>query len=164
VQIRFVRTAGQPDRVYVRRDDGSEVSWAFPNFGEGLPHDLVHLVVETHFKVRHGFWGRVADGIDPARVNAEASRLGGAKDKYAGFGADQRELLLAEALAGMAWGVAGISDDDRLQLARDAAAKMGIDLPADVTAGALAEVLVRLRELGAKWRTLVPKGTLELTW
>ena len=42
----FVRTEGAPDRIYVVRSDGSETSWSFPTYGDGLPHDLCHLVVE----------------------------------------------------------------------------------------------------------------------
>ncbi len=94
LRIRFVRTAGQPDRIYVRRSNGSEVSWSFPTYGSQLPHDLVHLIVESEFQIRDGFWGRVDSGIDPSRVNAEANRIGG-KDKYAGFGEDLRGLYLA---------------------------------------------------------------------
>ena len=37
MQIRFVRTAGAPDRVYVRRGDGSETSWSFPTYGDAVP-------------------------------------------------------------------------------------------------------------------------------
>ncbi len=46
MQVSFVRTAGARDRIYVRRTSGSEVSWEFPSYGDELPHDLVHLVVE----------------------------------------------------------------------------------------------------------------------
>src|SRR6478736_3934875 len=95
LRARFVRTVGERDRVYVRRSDGSETSWVFPSFGDGLPHDLVHLVVEQDFGVRDGFWGRVDRGVEPAAINAEANRVGG-KGKYAGFGPDLQQLLLAE--------------------------------------------------------------------
>ena len=90
----FVRTVGQPDRIYVTRSDGSEISWPFPTYGEGLPHDLVHLVVESAFGVSGGFWGRVDQGVDPKRVNDEANRRGG-RDKYTAFGPDLSELYLA---------------------------------------------------------------------
>ena len=161
LRARFVRVAGERDRVYVRRSDGSETSWVFPSYGEGLPHDLVHLVVERDFGVREGFWGRVDRGVEPAKINEEASRVGG-KGKYAVFGPDQRELLLAEALANCGWFLPGADDAARrAELARQCA-EVGIEVPARVTAAALAETERRLRELQARWRTLVPKGTLEL--
>jgi hypothetical protein len=62
LQAVFVRVAGERDRVYVRRSDGSEVSWAFPSYGAGLPHDLAHLVDEARFGLRSGFWGRGEHG------------------------------------------------------------------------------------------------------
>ena len=163
MRIAFVRTQGQPDRVYVRRTGGGEVGWAFPTYGDGLPHDLVHLVVESAFGVRQGFWGRVDAGADPARVNAEANRTGGA-GKYAAFGADQRELLLAEALAGLSWWIAEMTDADRLAAARDACAKMGVVPPPSVTTENLGAVRATLDRLGARWRALAPKGSLELEY
>ena len=63
----FVRVAGQRDRIYVLRSDGSEVSWVFPTYGDMVPHDLVHVVVESAFGLKNGFWGRVDAGVDPAR-------------------------------------------------------------------------------------------------
>jgi hypothetical protein len=98
MEVTFVRVPGARDRIYVRRSDGREVSWEFATYGDNVPHDLVHLVVESAFGLWRGFWGLVDSGIDPVRVNAMANRKGGA-DKYAAFGPDQREILLAEALA-----------------------------------------------------------------
>jgi len=145
----------------VRRSDGSETSWVFPSFGEGLPHDVVHLVVEQAFGVRDGFWGRVDRGVDPAAINAEASRVGG-KDKYAGFGTDRAGLLLAEALAGAGWFLPGHDDAARhAEIARQCAAQ-GLALPARVSVAALADTDRRLRELQARWKALTPRGTLEL--
>ncbi|HEV8325042.1 MAG TPA: hypothetical protein VG389_25735 [Myxococcota bacterium] len=163
MRIAFVRTHGQPDRVYVRRSAGGEVSWSFPTYGDGLPHDLVHLVVESAFGVREGFWGRVDAGADPARLNAQANRSGGA-DKYAGFGADQRDLLLAEVLAGLSWWVAELTDADRVSAARDACAKVGVTPPPSVAPAAMAAVRATLERLGARWRALLPKGSLELAY
>jgi len=162
VRIRFVRTAGAPDRVYVRRTDGSETSWSFPTYGDAVPHDLVHLVVEDEFAIADGFWGRVDRGVDPARINADANRVGGA-NKYAGFGDDLRGLYLAETVANLSWGIAEVSDEERLQRVADECAKIGIDVPPLVNAAGLQRVHERLAELGAQWRALLPKGTLELT-
>ena len=153
MRVRFVRTAGAPDRVYVRRSDGSETSWSFPTYGDAVPHDLVHLVVEEEFAIADGFWGRVDRGVDPARTNAEANRIGGA-NKYAGFGDDLRGLYLAETLANLSWGISEVTDEERLQRAADCR----VDL------AGLRRVRERLAELGAQWRALVPKGTLELTF
>ena len=34
-----------------------------------LPHDLVHLIVESAFGLRSGFWGLVDSGLDPRRID-----------------------------------------------------------------------------------------------
>src|SRR5262245_38376687 len=162
LRARFVRTVGERDRVYVRRSDGSETSWEFASYGEGLPHDLVHLVVERDFGVREGFWGRVNRGVAPARITEEANRLGG-KDKFAGFGPDQRELLISEALAAAAAGYRPDLDDaaNHAQLVA-AYASVGLAVPASLTVAALGETRRRLSALQVQWKGLVPRGTLEL--
>jgi hypothetical protein len=163
MRIRFVHTRGAPDRVYVRRSDGSETSWSFPTYGDAVPHDLVHLVVEDAFAIADGFWGRVDRGVDPARINADANRAGGT-NKYAGFGDDLRGLYLAEAVANLSWGIVEVTDEERLRQVADECAKIGIDVPPLVTAEGLQRVRQRLGELSAQWRALVPKGTLEMTF
>ena len=110
-----------------------------------------------------GFWGRVDRGVDPARINAEANRIGG-KDKYAGFGDDLRGLYLAEALANCSWGIAEVTDEERLASVAGECAKAGIPLPPRVGAAGLQRVRERLAELTMQWRKLVPKGTMELTF
>jgi hypothetical protein len=162
LRARFVRTVGERDRVYVRRSDGSETSWEFATYGEGLPHDLVHLVVERDFGVRDGFWGRVNRGVAPGRITEEASRAGG-KDKFAGFGSDRRELFIAEALAAAVAGYRPDLDDAARHAQLVAAyASVGLPAPASLTVAALGETARRLRELQVQWKALVPKGTLEL--
>jgi hypothetical protein len=154
----FVRTLGQPDRVYVVRPDGSEVSWTFPTYGDALPHDLVHLVVESAAGLRDGFWGRVARGIDPARVNAMADGAAGKLgEKYRGFGDDLTELQQAEALAAYPWLVDDAALRDGLLAAWRAQTGAGC---AEPDAARVEQVRVALTRLIARWRGLVPKGAL----
>jgi hypothetical protein len=162
LRARFVRTVGEPDRVYVTRSDGSEAAWSFPTYGDGLPHDLVHLVVESAFGLKAGFWGRVDEGADPRLINAEANRVGG-PEKYAAFGADRRELLLAEALAGAFWTVGGVGDDELGQVIRTAWAGASASPPEDLDAR-IGRVRAALARLSARWRALVPRGSLDLTF
>jgi len=161
--VRFVRTLGQPDRVYVRRSDGSEASWSFPSFGNGPPHDLVHLVVESHVGLRAGFWGRVDAGADPARINAEANRKGGA-NKYAGFGDDLRELYLAEAVTNVMWGVPGIEAVDRVAIAKANCERAGIELPPAIGEATFRLLAVEVAAASDAWRALGTAGTLECTF
>jgi hypothetical protein len=151
-----VRTAGEPDRIYVVRSDGSEVSWSLPTYGDALPHDLVHLVVESAFGLARGFWGRVDAGADPRVINAEANRRGGAR-KYAAFGGDRSELDLAEALAACRWQEATALDELRAHCA-----KLGVDPPSDLGPKRVREVGGALKHLTERWRSLRPKGALHL--
>jgi hypothetical protein len=145
MRVAFVRTAGEKDRVYVTRSDGSEVSWAFPSYGEaGLPHDLVHLIVETHLGVRGGFWERVDAGVDPSRIGA-----GGGLAAYGQMG-DLERLLDAEALANIPWFVGGMTDEER--------AASCTRVP--VTAAQVGELRARLEALRGEWRALGAKGAL----
>jgi hypothetical protein len=161
LRARFVRQRGQRDRVYVVRSDGSEASWVFPSYGDGLPHDLVHLVAESAFGVTDGFWGHVDRGADPQRINDEANRRGG-RDKYSAFGDDRRGLLLAEALANLAWTVDGVRDEDRRKMVAKACTALGVSLPVSVTQESIAAVRARLDDLRAVWRGFKEKGALEL--
>jgi hypothetical protein len=152
MRVSFVRTAGERDRFYVRRDDGSEASWSFPSYGERLPHDLVHFVVEQALAYRGGVWGAVARGADLAAISAEANRRGGKiADKYARMG-DPGELLVAEALANAPW------------LDPEADIIAAVPPSAGLTVEKVREIRARLEELGERWRGLLPKGSIELDW
>ena len=163
MEVSFVRVQGSPDRIYVHRTDGSEVSWTFPTYGEQLPHDLVHMVVEAAFGLRSGFWGRVDAGVDPSRINAMANKLGG-KDKYAGFGADRGEIDVAEALAAAPWSDRALTDEHRQAAISEACAKFGAPAPDLVTIPRIAQVRETLDRLRAQWRQLIPKGTIKLVF
>jgi len=163
MKIRFVRIAGQPDRIYVKRSNGTELGWDFPSLGGEIPHDMMHLIVETAFGLRNGFWGRVDAGVDPKKVNEMANRRGG-PNKYAAFGDDLSELYLAEALAGLSWQLRELTPADRYAFFLTSCEKLSLEARADVTADSLAAVEHRINELRAQWRGLLPKGTMELTF
>jgi hypothetical protein len=158
----FVRSAGERDRIYVTRSDGSEVSWPFPTYGDGLPHDLVHLVVEACCGLRGGFWGRVDSGADPGRVNAEANRAGG-QGKYAAFGPDQADLQVAETLAGAPWRLEGASHEQITASISAQCDRLGVPVP-DLSAEQTQRIRSALVKLKRRWRGLGPKGSLSLTF
>jgi len=158
----FVRTAGARDRIYVTRTDGSEVSWSFPTYGDALPHDLVHLIVESCFGLSSGFWGRVDRGADPERIAAEANRIGG-KDKYAGFGADRTELLRAEALANAPWWRDGTTLEEIEQAVGEQCRQLGVAVP-DRFLERAASARGMLARMNERWRALGSKGTLDVTF
>jgi len=75
LSVVFVRRRGRRDRVYVTREDGTSISWDFPSYGDGLPQDLCHLVVESELGLTDGFWGLVDQGVDVGLVNNQATLL-----------------------------------------------------------------------------------------
>jgi hypothetical protein len=158
----FVRIAGERDRIYVTRSDGSEVSWSFPSYGDGLPHDLVHWVVESCCGLRAAFWGRVDAGADPAAITAKANRVGG-KDKYAAFGPDQAELYVAEALANAGWFREGVTDDEIREAVAAECRQLEV-LPPELSAIETERIRSTLRDLARRWQSLLPKGSLSVTF
>ena len=161
MRVTFVRTADARDRMYVARDDGTELAWEFPSYGEGLPHDLLHLVVESRFAITRGVWGRVAAGAARGRINAAANRRGG-KDKYADLGSEPEQLLVAEAVANAPWLRA---DDTEILAALHAAlAPLGCAIPAAITPHTIAAVHAELATLRDRWRALGDRGSLALDY
>lgn len=157
----FVRTVGERDRIYVVRSDGSEVSWVFPTYGDALPHDLIHLVVEAAFGLARGFWGRVDAGADPGAIMAEANRRGGG-NKYSGFGPGPSELLLAEALANPGWLVGEPSTEALRESIITACREAELSVPESLSAERIDQVRAVLKSLASRWRGLNPKGTVTL--
>ncbi len=146
------------------REDGSESAWTFPSYGDGLPHDLVHYVVETTFLISGGLWGRVRDGVDIALVNAVANRVGGER-KYASLG-DIRELLQAEALAVAPWLSLEATDEDCVAAVRRqcAASRPPVQPPETLTLERVVITRRRLREFSTRWRALASKGAIQLRY
>jgi hypothetical protein len=157
----FVRTLGERDRIYVVRSDGSEVNWAFPAYGDALPHDLIHLVAEAAFGLGQGFWGRVDAGADPAAIMADANRRGGS-NKFSGFGTALSELQLAEALANPGWLVEQFSTALVHERIVVACRELGLSVPHRLSAERIDQVRVVLKNLAARWRGFTPKGTVTL--
>lgn len=61
--------------MYVTRADGTSTGWDFPSYGDWLPHDLCHLVVEEELGLIDGFWGLVDRGVEVGLVNNQATLL-----------------------------------------------------------------------------------------
>lgn len=163
MEITFVRTGGKHDRVYAKRSDGSETSWTFPTYGDEVPHDLVHLVVEAVFDLRDGIYAHVDRGVEMARVNEIANRLGGAK-KYERQGLGSPDILVSEALAAGAWSFEDIADDFRVQKIADACVTYGVTSPPSLTAARVARARELLHQLRSRWSGLRAKEAIKLSF
>ena len=161
MEITFVRTGGKHDKIYVHRTDGSETSWTFPSYGDEVPHDLIHLVVEAAFELKDGVYARVDRGVDMARVNELANRLGGA-NKYERQGMGGGDVLVSEALAAGASPFLEDSDVDRLRAMREGCEKYGVTAPATVTVERIREARTVLKAFRRRWAALDAKGSLRV--
>jgi hypothetical protein len=181
LEVTFVRHRGRRDHVYVHRGDGSATDWAFPSYGDGLPHDLCHLVVEDGLGLTEGFWGLVDQGVEVALVRNQAalvrdgtplteiagadfSGLMEAEMAVASLGSPMHTLELAGDLVVVRPGTDGQAETMSAvgPAMTDVAARFGHDLPATATPDAVAAIHQRLRELGATWRTLPDGGSIVL--
>src|SRR3954447_24816900 len=64
VRLTFTRMADRrPVETLVARDDGVVFRMRGAGGGDGLPHDLVHALVEQELRITDGIWGCVADGV-----------------------------------------------------------------------------------------------------
>lgn len=82
-QIKVGITKGvSADTVEVGGAAAQPLRFTFPKKGP-IPHDSVHLIVEQALGLRRGFWGMVADGVDPGQVQEIAKAAGHASAKRA---------------------------------------------------------------------------------
>src|SRR5580700_2664453 len=96
LDVTFVRRRNSRDRVYVARRDGTSISWDFPSYGDGLPHDLCHLVVEDNLGFANGLWGLVDQGVGIGLINNELALMRDGKPLAGAFGIDLSALVQAE--------------------------------------------------------------------
>ena len=96
MRVSFVRHRGHRDHVYVTRSDGSSTGWEFPSYGDDLPHDLCHLVVEDGLRISNGFWGLVDGGMDVQLVDNQSTLVRDGKPITEDPGVDFSDLSRAE--------------------------------------------------------------------
>jgi hypothetical protein len=163
VQVTFTRTGQRRYRVTADRAGAERVAMdPAPGYDSHLPHDLVHFVVECHWKLRDGIYGQLAAGgdagtftpVDRPRSRRWAKR---SSQKNAHSGADVARSEKLAAGAFIAWQVRS----GRIKPSRDAQA--WID-GAEVPEGQMAGALDRLDEVAEHWRALDVGDSLTVTW
>lgn len=145
LEAAFVRRRGGRDRVYVTRADGTSTGWDFPSYGDWLPHDLCHLVVEEELGLTDGFWGLVDLGIEVGLVNNQATLMRDGAPLVEHAQLDLTGLMEAEAA------VAAFSGP---------ASTEAVALPLE----AVATIRRRLQTLAERWRALDDGGAITLTF
>lgn len=147
LEAAFVRRRGGRDRVYVTRADGTSTGWDFPSYGDWLPHDLCHLVVEEELGLTDGFWGLVDSGVEVGLVNKQATLMCDGKPLVDHAKVDLTGLIEAEAT------VAALTGPSASEAA---------DLPVASPSEAIATIRRRLQTLVAQWCALDDGGAITL--
>jgi hypothetical protein len=148
VRLTFTRMADRRAvESTIERDDGVVFSIRGAGGGDGLPHDLVHALVETELGIRDGIWGCVADGAVWGSMRHVSGRrpphIGGRSDRL------KRErgaaIGRAEALADLVHRLA-----DGAEVLPGQVEQCGI--PAD----RLTAAVEALRAAGRRWAAMRP--------
>ena len=152
------RRQGRTDKLDLLRcirRDGSETSTAMPRQGI-LPHDLVHVVVESGLGWRHGFLGMIAAGFDIGWTMAQTH------DPAARDVADQaiHAEAVVESLQAQLWSAA-FDDGLFLDGVRSACEARGRSVPA-LGPGVGAALFGQALALDARWQQVPFHGSLEL--
>lgn len=173
----FVRNRGSRDRVYITRSDGTWTGWHFPSYGDGLPHDLCHLVVEDGLGLSEGFWGLIDQHVDVCLVNNKSTLMRDGKPLVEQPGIDFTGLSQAEEavalLAALAVEVDQVGDIGVVSLHASSvvsapmdeiAEQLDFSLPDNATPAAIAAIHDQFRQLGLRWRSLSDGGSVVLTF
>jgi hypothetical protein len=164
MQLTAVRGTEDRDRVYVTRDDDTEVFWTWPSYGRDLPHDLVHWVVESEVHLDQGFWGLVASGVDPTRVNKSAERIASGVRLRDLAGLDLTQLIQAEHLSVLVSRATWSSIDDAITYVNDQCESFGVDRPEGLDPRSAERMVQRCAELNRNWQAVAPDAGLVLAW
>lgn len=173
--------SGERDRMWVTRSDGSSAQVPI-----NMAHDLPHLVVESIFGLRFGFWGLIDAGAftaeieasharDPKRVKDGRSGVLMGRARQSPLASDdplvtehEAELMAAKALTNIFRtpdGGPATAAELRVRLA-DASSVNAVVRAAveDATDERVAEIRDGLAEYAAAWAHIPSGGRLHLTW
>jgi hypothetical protein len=161
MRIEMVRVG---DRYFteVERDDGAVVRLGGPG-AHGLPHDLVHYVVESELHVDRGFWGKVARGENVGKVEyvrAPSRRRPPLRHAPRGKGSD------VEAIVGLVHRIHGLPERTPASVRESLETSLtpAVRSRAGLDTKAVLRMCRRLDDLGRRWQQLGNGGRLVLDW
>jgi hypothetical protein len=156
VRITFERMADRrPVETLVERDDGVVFRMRGAGGGAGLPHDLVHALVERELGMTDGIWGCVADGV----VWGSMRHVSGRRPPHAG---ERSERLKKERAVRI--GAAEHLADLVERLSRGAAVLPGEIDRTCVPRAELDRAAAALTAEAARWAALRPGEHWTLDW
>jgi len=152
----------------VERDDGAVYRLYGGSAGPGLPHDIMHFVVERELQIRDGIWGGIASGIIfDSMQHVSGRRPPHARDRSRELLATFRSRgLRAEVLANFVQCVAGLDHPSDIQILTLAATKLSVlpDADADVEPAEVAAAAQALQVEAARWARLRVGEELSYDW
>jgi hypothetical protein len=163
MEITFTRTGERRYRVVARREAAPDlVMEPAPGFDSHLPHDLVHFLVEGHWKLREGIYGDLAAGGDAGTFRPlEVARDRRWAKKHAGLATSGRDMDRSEVLAAAtfaAWSQHAGRVPRGSEYARTAASNAG------ATAEELAAILPACDEAAQRWHSLGVGDSMTYQW
>jgi hypothetical protein len=161
MRIEMVRVG---DRYFteVERDDGAVVRLGGPG-AHGVPHDLVHYVVESELRVDRGFWGKVSRGENVGKV--EYVRLPTRRRPPLGH-APRGKGGDVEAIVGLVHRIYRLPErtESAVRESLDTSLTPAVRARAGLDAKAVLRMCRRLDDLGGRWARLGNGGRLALDW
>jgi hypothetical protein len=166
--VRITITKGQSeDRLDIDRDDGSRVSTIFPHKGP-IPHDFVHLAVESELGFDRGFWGMVAAGHHPEAIQEMAKAAGHASAKRAEVPAEdfveaiQAERIV-EAFEADHWS-GGAGDPTSVSYMAEAGCAQSLVAAPPLDDATVARVRARIAAFAEDWAQLATGQSMTVEW
>jgi len=153
----------------ITRDDG--VSYRLQGIAHmfAIPHDLAHFLVEKAMRLRHGFFGNIADGA----VFKSMTYIGGRRKPKA---AERSETLLKKNRAALNDAEAlvrifndtieqGHAEDSPVlqKRLRERLVRAGVEFRT-FSADEISDVYAAYKDMLAKWQKLPMGAQLELRW
>lgn len=165
MQITFIRQSARDCAIRCTCDDGAVLAVRTYSRSLGLPHDLVHYVVERELGLTWGFWGLVAAGATFMSVTRCAGRK---RPRYHEEGQwliqqHRDELGEAEALVGV------LLDVWRTGAGAEAAYRAVLEwywrrTDAAPSREQVVRVYKALSQMETQWLSLEPGDTLTVDW
>lgn len=148
-----ITKGAKADEIEIRRASGTTSRFSFPKKGP-IPHDAVHLFVETTMGLSRGFWGLVLEGAPPEAIQEMAKAAGHASASRAREpDSSIVELLQAERLVecfeAELWG--GASDGDMLRGVAQAACDASFVPMPDLSDTRILSIRDRISEFARAW-------------
>jgi hypothetical protein len=149
MEIAIVKDTGSAHRAVVVRGDRSTARFAVADYGDRLPHDLVHYVVEDELRLGWGFWGLVALGAElhALRTYRALNRRALPQRSDPLVAAHTDDLVHAERMVAELYDLWGAGDRDG-----------GLDHDR------AEHIRERIDDLNARWQALAPGQALRLAW